>query len=85
MKAIEILYFGINTQSKLFQHFMESYKKNYNFNLHMITEESEPSMTSVKKSEYYQQGFIFEMIKQNPQLEENVKKILDNKKKDEIK
>lgn len=85
MKAIEILFYGINTQSKLFQHFLESYKKNYNFNLHMIAEEEEPSMTSVKNSEYYREGFIYEMIQKNPQVEESLKKIIENKKYSDIK
>lgn len=43
LKAIELLNFGVDEKSKLFQHFLESYKKNYSFGLQMIQEESEPS------------------------------------------
>lgn len=53
LKAIEMLFFGIDTNAKLFQHFLQSYKQNYDFNMHMIQEVDEPSVTSIKNSEYF--------------------------------
>ena len=52
-KALEVLAFGINKKSKLYIHFSESYKKNYFFNMKMILEVEEPSVTTLKHSIYY--------------------------------
>lgn len=52
-KALEALAFGIKKKSKLYTHFKESYKKNYFFNMQMIIEVEEPSITTLKNSIYY--------------------------------
>ena len=67
-KSIESLLFGINKESKLFLHFMQSYKKNYNFNMFMIQEVEEPSISSIKNSEYFTNQFIVNKFQKMPEI-----------------
>lgn len=52
-KALEILLFGFSNNIKLLKHFLQSYKKNYTFNILAIQEVDEPSVSTMKKSEYF--------------------------------
>ncbi len=42
----------------------------------MIQEVEEPSVTSMKNSEYFGNGFFFQVIKKIPQMEKHYHKIL---------
>ena len=53
LKAIELLIFGFSPDIKLISHFLNSYKKNYSFNVHVIDEENESCFSSANKSEYF--------------------------------
>lgn len=85
LKAIEILYFGVDSDSKLFQHFLQSYKQNYNFNMHMIQEVEEPSVTSIWNSEYYGQGFLEKVMKKSTEIDKQCRDMLINKQKEKLK
>lgn len=85
LKAIEVLFFGVDPNSKLFQHFLQSYKQNYDFNMHMIQEVEEPSVTSVKNSEYFGQGFLLQVMKKNPEIERQYQKIVMSKQREKLK
>lgn len=56
-KALEVLLFGFSTNIKLLKHFIQSYKKNYTFNILAIQEVDEPSISTMKKSEYFNDPF----------------------------
>lgn len=63
LKAIELLLFGLDSNIKIISHFLNSYKKNYSFNVMVIEEENESCFSSARNSEYYEpacKGFIDE-------------------------
>ena len=82
--AIEVIYFGFSTESKLFQHFLESYKKNYNFSMHMIQEVDEPSTTTIKQSEYFAQGFLKSVMMNNPDIKKHYDRIIQDKQRKDV-
>ena len=53
LKSIEVLLFGFESNIKLITHFLNSYKKNYSFNVVVIEEVNESCFSSAKNSEYY--------------------------------
>ena len=53
LKALELLIFGFESDIKLATHFLNSYKKNYSFNVLVIDEENESCFSSAPNSEYY--------------------------------
>ncbi len=56
--SLEVLLFGNQPDSKLFQHFHQSFLNNYNFKMFMIEEVEEPSAnTTIQHSEYFSKNF----------------------------
>lgn len=53
LKALELLLFGFGPEIRLIKHLLNSYKKNYSFNILIIEEEDEPSFNSFRDSEYF--------------------------------
>ena len=51
--SIEWLLLGFPDDIKFLEHLVQSYKKNYSFDVMMIGEEDEQSMISLHKSEYF--------------------------------
>ena len=82
-KSIETLLFGINKESKLFLHFMQSYKKNYNFNMFMIQEVEEPSISSIKNSEYFNPFDMKKFVK-TPNISDKWKDFVNNSRKKNV-
>ena len=57
LKALELLLFGFPEKVKLLDHFLQSYNKNYSFNILGIQEVDEPSKSFSRTSEYYDHRF----------------------------
>ena len=53
--------------------------------MHMIQEVEEPSVTSLKNSEYYGNAFLFNVMKKVPQIEKHYHKMMMKSQKDKIK
>lgn len=53
LKSIELLILGFDNNIKLVNHFLNSYKKNYSFNVLVIEEVNESCFSSARNSEYY--------------------------------